>query len=231
MVMPAAPIGLLRSRGEPSLEDSAWWYGANPLSSFTDARLIELATGAHGGIPDSDAFGFLYERHVSAVYAFAYGRLRDQMQAEDITSQTFLQALHALPRYRPRGVPFCAWLLRITANLLAGLHRQLAVTRLHAARDEGYQDESARLHSVADPADRRAEAQFASWEVAEDLRHLLGALTPGQRAVVRLRFDEDLSIAEIACRMACSEGAVKARLYRALGQLRRGWREGVTGAA
>jgi RNA polymerase sigma-70 factor (ECF subfamily) len=199
------------------------------LSSFTDARLIELATGAHGGIPDSDAFGFLYERHVSAVYAFAYGRLRDQMQAEDITSQSFLQALHALPRYRAPGVPFRDWLLRITANLLAGLHRHPALMTLRTAMALDTQDEPAHRHPVADPPDSRAEAQFASWEVAEDLRHLLGALTPGQRAVVRLRFDEDLSVAEIASRLACSEGAVKARLYRALGQLRRGWREGASG--
>src|SRR5579871_6889962 len=62
-----------------------------------DATLIEHAKG------NPEAFGVLYERYVRAVFAFAFSKTHDTALAEDITSQTFLQALRALPRYEQRG--------------------------------------------------------------------------------------------------------------------------------
>jgi RNA polymerase sigma-70 factor (ECF subfamily) len=47
-----------------------------------------------------------------------------------------------------------------------------------------------------------------------------------QRRIIQLRFIEDLSIAQIAARMAQSDGAVKMILHRAIQRLRRHWLEG-----
>ena len=49
------------------------------------------------------AFAALYRRYAVRVYRYLYGRVANRADAEDLTSQTFVQALEALPRYRPQG--------------------------------------------------------------------------------------------------------------------------------
>ncbi len=67
---------------------------------------------------DPAAFAPLYRLHVGKVYAYLRARTDSPEEADDLTQQTFLQALVALPRYRSRpGVPFVGWLLRIARNL------------------------------------------------------------------------------------------------------------------
>lgn len=66
--------------------------------------------------------------------------------------------------------------------------------------------------AVADPADERAVAE-AVW--AE-----LATLPPRMRAVVVLRFLEDLSEATTAQLLGCSVGAVKSQTARAMARLR-----------
>lgn len=187
-----------------------------------DATLVERAK------QDAEAFGALYERYVRSVFAFAFSKLRDGPQAEDITSQTFLQALKALPRYEQRGVPFRSWLFRICANLIADRHRapiaEVPLGGPAGERDTG--DEAPQ-----DPPDPRGEADIAAWEQAEDFARLIADLTPEQRTVVRLRFADGLPIAEIAAQMARSEGAVKMLLMRALQNLRRRMPMGAANAA
>jgi RNA polymerase sigma-70 factor (ECF subfamily) len=178
-----------------------------------DSVLVERAKG------DPTAFGLLYERHVRSIYAFAFSKVHDQSAAEDVTSQVFLQALRALPRYEDRGVPFRAWLFRITANVITDRLRaaRSAETPMPTAPDDGSGASSAPF----DPPDPRSEADMVAWEHAEDFTQLIATLSPEQRTVVRLRFAENLPIAAIAREMARSEGAVKMLLMRALQNLRK----------
>lgn len=53
-----------------------------------------------------------------------------------------------------------------------------------------------------------------------DLLSLLADLTPGQRAVVVLRYVEHLSVAETARTLGCSEGTVKSQTHAARQSLR-----------
>jgi hypothetical protein len=94
---------------------------AAALLSLDDADLVARAVGADEEAPDPEAFGALYERHVHAVFTFALRKLHNCTQAEDVTSQTFLQALRALPRYQPQGVSIRNWFFRIASNLVADL--------------------------------------------------------------------------------------------------------------
>jgi RNA polymerase sigma-70 factor (ECF subfamily) len=183
------------------------------LAQLADGALVERAKQA------PEAFGVLYERHVRSIYAFAFSKLHDQSAAEDVTSQAFLQALRALPRYEDRGVPFRAWLFRITANVITDRLRagKFAESPLPPVHD----DPSGSSAVSFDPPDPRSEAEMTAWEHAEDFARLIATLSPEQRTVVRLRFAEGLPIADIAKEMARSEGAIKMMLMRALQNLRK----------
>src|SRR2546430_4969956 len=73
---------------------------------------------------DLTAFAPLYERYRDRIYAYLRTRTRSAEDAADLTQQVFLQALDALPRYRPQRVPFAAWLVRIARNAAANYHRR-----------------------------------------------------------------------------------------------------------
>src|SRR5260370_14463262 len=77
-----------------------------------EKRLIELAKG------DPRQFGALYDRHFQQIYRFVYSRAREQTAAEDVTSEVFMKALKAMPRYQDTGRPFAAWLYHIAVNAI-----------------------------------------------------------------------------------------------------------------
>jgi len=68
---------------------------------------------------DRAAFALLFDRHAPRVYALAYRIAGQEVEAEDITQEAFLRALHALPTLR-HGATFGPWVARIATNRCAG---------------------------------------------------------------------------------------------------------------
>src|ERR671922_2504105 len=75
-----------------------------------------------------DAFTALYKEHLRDVYSYAYYRIGNHHDAEDLTEQTFLQAYRHFERARREsdGRPLRPWLIRIPHNLPANYHRDRA---------------------------------------------------------------------------------------------------------
>src|SRR5260370_16405325 len=67
---------------------------------------------------DPAKFEVLYLLHFERVYAFVASRVRERSTAEDVTSEVFHKPLPTLPSYKWRGVPFVAWLLAVSADLI-----------------------------------------------------------------------------------------------------------------
>ena len=174
------------------------------LQETDDSELI--ARAAKG---DREAFGVLYERYTFKVFRHVYYLTGDPHTAEDLTAQTFLNALEAIPRYEMRGVPFLAWLLRIAYNLTVN-HRKVRKNGT-APLPEGLEIEGTSYSPEAS-----CEAKADGERVWEGVRRLRG----DQRQVIVMRFVDGLSYPDIARVLGKSIGAVRVIQYRALVALR-----------
>ena len=156
---------------------------------------------------DAAAFGELYDYYLPRIYAYVQRRVQERPVAEDLTATTFQRALEALRGGRFRNEAFCGWLYRVAANAVIDHFR--ATRRLSPATDA----------EAALGADGAGDA-FAAALDREELRRAMAALPDGHRAVLTLRFFDDLDPEEASAVLGCSRATFAVRLHRALSALR-----------
>lgn len=178
-------------------------YEAVKTRPMSQDELPELIAAAKS---DPAAFGRLYDRYLQPVYRYLYSRLGDAHSAEDVTSQTFVAAYEALPKYREQG-QFTAWLFRIARSKMND----------HFRRNK-YEVE-------LEAAERMAAGEDALGALIHDeelvrLRSVIANLNPEEQDLIRLRYVADLSFVEIADLLGKREDAVKKTMYRLLARLK-----------
>lgn len=174
------------------------------METSSEATLIHQAQQG-----DAQAFGRLYDDYAERVYRYFAFRLRDAMEAEDLTAETFIKAWQHLRNYRARTAPFSAWLFRIAHNVLVDHWRRRA-RRATVPLDQAV--------AVANGTAAKAFAQTLS---RADLERGMTQLTDLQQQVLTLRFIVGCSIAETARVMRRGEEAVKDLQHKGLVALRR----------
>lgn len=167
----------------------------------------DLVVAARRG--DEVAFGNLYRVFAPRVYRFFAFRVSGWCDAEDLTQQTFLKMIEALPRYEARGLPFGAWLFRIARNLVIDFER---------ARREPLDLEEI----VKRGGDGHADDRIAGADERDALVRALLALTPDQRDVIAYRFFADLPARDVGRLMGRDEATIRGLQARAIAALRRG---------
>ncbi len=156
------------------------------------------------------AFEELYRAHLRDVYSYAYYRVGNHHDAEDLTEQAFLQAYRHFGRARREsdGRPLRPWLIRIAHNLALNYHRDRArrpQTPLESA------DPIAARHGTEAIAAGREELR----EVIAGLEHL----PDDRREALIMRFALGMDNREIARALGRSDGATKVLIHRAIRQL------------
>ena len=165
----------------------------------------ELVRAAQRG--DRESFARLYEANVDKVYRYLMARMGQSADAEDITAEVFIKAMEKLSSYKPKDVPFVAWLIRIAHNLAVNHFKKNARRKEIPLLDE---------HADSDNPAETAMRSDTKRQVSRSLEEL----TELQRRVVHLRFGSGLSIQETAKTIKRSEGAVKNLQHKALRALR-----------
>lgn len=193
----------------PAEHASALPTPSDPLAEASDQELARRARH------DREAFGILYERHVTPIYRYVFYRVGNIEDAEDLTARVFARALKHIHNYNDRGVPFTAWLYRIAHNVVANFHRDNSRRpTIRLEEIEAYHEPTAE-HDAAE-ADVRIDSE-------RDRRLLLLAirrLPEDRQHLIVLKFVEQLQNAEIGQIMNRSEGAIKSLYHRTLLQLR-----------
>ena len=173
------------------------------------------------GEPDSRSSGpgtispavaeLLMKRHRAGVYTFLRRRGFTAEEADDLTQETLIRAYTHLDGFR--GLSMTAWLHRIAANISVDYLRKQRVPTVPLEGipllDAEEEDPVVRLD--------REERCARVLSVIQDLPEC-------HQRVLRLRYYENRSLAEIAEAVHCTPMAAKLRVFRAVTALRKRWR-------
>lgn len=168
------------------------------------------------------SFEALYERYEKAIFNLVYRQVGDFEDATDLTAQTFLHALRAYDRFRGDAQAY-TWLYRIAVNLCKNHFRK-------RDREARFQLISldAPINIDGEGMEREIEdntycpqEMLMGKELQEKIQQAISNLSEDLRMVILLRDVQGLSYQEIADITRSSVEAVKSRIFRARGNLRK----------
>lgn len=169
-----------------------------------------LAARASGGCAAS--FASLVERHYDRIYRMAWRWTGARDRAEDIAQDVCVKLAGAVRAYRG-DAQFTTWLHRIAYTTMVdsarSSQRMIAVEPSEIMR---LVDDTA--HSMS------AEDEITAADGAREIWRAVRALPPQQRDAVLLIYGEDMSHAEAAVVMGCSEKTVSWHVHEAKKKLK-----------
>ena len=173
-----------------------------PEENRTEPDAFVIQQAQQGG---KSALAQVYDIYARSIYRYHYSRTGNILDAEDLTAQTFLAVIEALPRYRDRG-HFTAWIFQIARNKAMD----------HFRKNHKQEALSFSLKDLthAEPLDVIIDQQ-----ALQRLSQLLGLLEDDERELIRLRHSAGLSFVEMAVLLGRKDDAVRKALKRLLERL------------
>jgi RNA polymerase sigma-70 factor (ECF subfamily) len=154
----------------------------------------------------TEEFQRFYQQNLSLIYRYVYSKVGNREEAEDITSQVFVKAVHGIDSGRgPEAMQ--KWLFQVARTTIADYWRaryRLSTSSLEELLDAGWEG----------PAE--TDPDVYTGQPAQHVRQLLNALPEHYRQVLTCRFLFSLSVKETALSMGLSEANVKVLQFRAL---------------
>lgn len=165
---------------------------------------------------DASAFEILSERYSKLIYSVALKTLGKPHDAEDLRQQILVLLWDKAGSWDARRGRLSTWLCSVTRNRAIDMIRSW---RAQSGMLERYRSESEGRLAGRSPGS--APSVVSSGEQCKLARRALGCLRPQDRELLSLVYFGELTHAEIARRQGIPLGTVKARVSRALKQLRR----------
>ena len=153
-----------------------------------------------------------YQYRLVRYFIYLLGK-RDPV--DDLVQETWLRVLERGRSYDGRS-RFEPWLFTIARNLAIDHMRKKRMSSIDV--DESLEQELEALTPVSNAPSPFEQA--ARTEDAQRLAHALQKLEPIYREALVLRFQEDLSLQEMAAVIGASVSTVSSRVYRGLAALR-----------
>ncbi len=164
---------------------------------------------------DPQVITAIHNQYYPEVYRFACFRVSDEMIAEDIAGEVFMQLLEAVHKGRGPTTNLRGWLIRTTANIVNDHYRN-QYNHPKEESTEVLESKTDLYLAQPDPVILTDQA-----ERKRQLQQAIDRLTDAQKMVITLRFGNRFSLEETAQLMSKDANTIKALQFRALATLRR----------
>ncbi len=174
--------------------------GTEDISKEQDIDLIRryLAT------KDASNFTVLYRRYSGKVYGKCISLLREEHLARDAAQDIFMKIFLNLGQFGEQA-KFSTWVYSITYNYCIDIIRKKKKT------GDIFSDDMERLPDMIDDVHDEALLTMQS----DRLRVVLENIPLGDKAILLMKYQDDLQIKEIAAMLDKTESAIKMKIKRA----------------
>lgn len=149
-------------------------------------------------------FGILYDRYSEKVYHKCISFVHDADLAQDVAHDIFLKTFVNLSKFKSKS-KFSTWLYSLTYNFCIDYLRK---------NNKYIMEDEEKLSRLPDIDEEKAERELLSME-AQRLKRVLDAIPQGDKMILLMKYQDELSVKEIMEGLELSESAVKMRVKRA----------------
>lgn len=174
---------------------------AKKVTDLTDSEVI----ARFRLVQDQAYFSVLYRRYAPKVFAKCYSMLSDDGLARDATQDIFIKILTNLSKFNEQS-SFSTWLYSITYNYCIDVIRKKKKLQVL------YTEDVSKIRNEAD--DDISESILLEMK-QERLVKVMELLPPGDKAILLMKYIDDLSIKDIADALEKTESAIKMQIMRA----------------
>ncbi|MEC3907741.1 RNA polymerase sigma factor [Tamlana sp. 2201CG12-4] len=179
----------------------------NDIKKLPDEDLVKAIVKTNNTL----LFEILYDKYVGLVYNKCYSFAKDEDEAKDLTQDVFLKLFVKLASFKGKS-KFSTWLYAFTYN-----HCVNYVTRNTAKKFEKQSVDYNDIENLSE--DDEDDTSFLSMKV-DKLKMALELISPEEKMILLLKYQDFLSIREIESVLGIGESAVKMRIKRAKDKLR-----------
>lgn len=182
--------------------DKAFLEKEDLYVQLSDEELVKQIVAAN----DPMLFGKLYDRYAKLVYNKCYGFAKSEDEAEDLTQDVFLQLFIKLRTFKGKS-KFSTWLYSFTYNFCVNYVNR---NKQRKIRDKSVQVENSE-HKLTEEVPDESLYEMK----ADKLKKALEQISPEEKSILLLKYQDGASIKELVTLMELGESAVKMRLKRA----------------
>lgn len=174
-------------------------------SKHSDEELLKLIKAGN-----KDLIEVLYERYAGKIYRKCYGMTSDEHMAKDLTHDIFIKIITKLDTFKGNS-KFSLWVHSISHNHCINHIVKSSKVKIEDIESETFNDVS--IDEIEAEHEELVEIQV------NQLKVLMMQLNLLEREILILRYQEELSVKEIAVTLDLGESATKMRLKRSRDKL------------
>ncbi len=178
----------------------------NPYRSLTDEELVKTIIETKNTL----LFGIIYDRYANKVYTKCAGFSRSDDEAADLTQDVFLMIFVKMGSFKGDS-KFSSWVYALTYNF--------CVNYVNRNKERKMSENSDKLDAKEANLSINVEDRSLFQLRTDKLKRVLEHIAPEDKAILLLKYQDDVPVKELCTILNVGESAVKMRLKRAKARL------------